>query len=77
MNKKYHCYICGAKPCTFSVNDSQKKPFACPFDKKHDADWKEVKKQDFADFVGEAKMKFQMISPESKEKPDSVHVDAV
>lgn len=39
----YYCYVCSEKPCEFIVEGNKKLPFACPFDKKFNAIWKEKK----------------------------------
>jgi len=73
MNKKYQCNICGEKPCTFSVNDSANKPFACPFDKKHDANWIEMKNRTVSFFVDEAKTESQIVSVTAESVPVENH----
>ena len=44
MEKKFYCKVCGEVPCIFMVNDPSNTPFACPFDKAHNAEWVEEEK---------------------------------
>lgn len=43
MEKKFYCNICGEDSCLLIVKNSNNLPFACPFDKKHNAVWKKSK----------------------------------
>ena len=40
MEKRFYCYVCGEDPCLFVVKNPHNPPFACPFDKKHNAVWR-------------------------------------
>lgn len=43
MEKKFYCYVCDPTPCVLTVKDPSNSPFACPFDKKHNAIWQKNK----------------------------------